>query len=207
MQRHGAAMTLAMLSASPSGASALWAVAPLRAATVEAAKVWITDDKVPLAQSGARVLGAALASGDDGTLADHSATVGDALARALADRPSDVRRTVAGVIKAVAKAQPAVALSHAPAWVTGLLVCVREKNIPLKLAAERALLHLLRLADGEETLAAVTARVDAATGKALGDYHRRVLSKLGTAEGDSDGESELADQFEAAEGAAAAAAN
>jgi len=179
-------------------ATALWEPAALRAAVVAAGSTFAADDKPALAQTGLRIAGCALASGGEATLASHGDALADTLAQGLGERPSEVRRTAAASVAAVAKAQPAVGERYADRWTPGLLACVREKNIPLKLAAERALLHELQLANGEAVMDAVVARLDSTTAKALQDYHRRVLSKLAgassAAEGD-DAEDELADPF------------
>lgn len=64
------------------------------------------------------------------------------------------------------------------------MVCVKEKNVPVKLAAERALVHTLQLKSGDAILKEAVAKVDAETGKALADYYKRVLSKVAAATGE-----------------------
>lgn len=58
------------------------------------------------------------------------------------------------------------------------MTCVRDRNIPVKLTAERALLYTLQLHAGETVYNRYLASVDSSTQKQISDYHRRVLSKL-----------------------------
>ncbi|KAI9492587.1 hypothetical protein BDB00DRAFT_827253 [Zychaea mexicana] len=59
-----------------------------------------------------------------------------------------------------------------------MMVCVRDRNIPVKLTAERALVYTLQLNAAEHIYEAYLKSVDATTQKQISDYHRRVLSKL-----------------------------
>lgn len=59
-----------------------------------------------------------------------------------------------------------------------MMNCVRERNIPVKLTAERALMYTLQLHASEAVYERYLASVDATTQKHISDYHRRVLSKL-----------------------------
>jgi hypothetical protein len=63
--------------------------------------------------------------------------------------------------------------------VPSVMALVKERNIPVKLAAEKALVQLLDLArQGESVMETYLKKVPASDAKALSDYHRRVLSKL-----------------------------
>ncbi|KAF9102803.1 translational activator of GCN4 [Mortierella sp. GBA35] len=59
-----------------------------------------------------------------------------------------------------------------------ILVCLRARVIPIKLAAERALLFALQLQKDDSVYQAYLGTIDAAASRALTDYHRRILSKL-----------------------------
>jgi hypothetical protein len=51
-------------------------------------------------------------------------------------------------------------------------------NFPVKLAAERALMHVLEIHQNQTTLKDYVAKLDSATAKTLQDYCSRVLAKL-----------------------------
>ena len=59
-----------------------------------------------------------------------------------------------------------------------MMVCVRDRNIPVKLTAERALMYCFQLNAGEHVYEKYLSTVDATTQKQISDYHRRVLTKL-----------------------------
>jgi hypothetical protein len=63
-------------------------------------------------------------------------------------------------------------------FVPHIMICVRDRNIPVKLAGERCLLYLLKLRSGDGVLKAYLDSISVAESKTLSDYHRRVLSKL-----------------------------
>ena len=58
-----------------------------------------------------------------------------------------------------------------------MMTCVKDRNIPVKLAAEKALMMVLRLDRDESRLQMFVDR-GTGTSRALADYHRRILSKL-----------------------------
>lgn len=77
---------------------------------------------------------------------------------------------------------------------------VKKKNLPTKLAAERALLHVLRVGQPDSRLEAYLETLSGQEAKTATDYSRKVLSKLSR-----DAESD--DWLSADEAAAAAAAS
>lgn len=77
-----------------------------------------------------------------------------------------------------------ISLALLAATIPLVMTCVKDRNIPVKLAGEKCLLHLLRLRQGEDLLQSFLGSVTPAEAKQLGDYHKRVLVKLLAAETD-----------------------
>ncbi|KAJ2996777.1 translational activator of GCN4, partial [Globomyces sp. JEL0801] len=93
---------------------------------------------------------------------------------------SDVRRDAIVVLKTVAKRNPEL--------VPVLMRSVRDRNIPVKLAAERALVYALQVTKGMTVVESYLKTIDAASARSIGDYAKRILTKIG--ERDSDDEEE-----------------
>lgn len=56
---------------------------------------------------------------------------------------------------------------------------VKERtNLPVKLAAERTLMHVLQVHTNPKLVDEYCATLDATTGRALSDYCKRILAKL-----------------------------
>lgn len=66
------------------------------------------------------------------------------------------------------------------------MTSVRDRTIPIKLAAERALVYALQIKDGGATLEKYLKKVDAQTARSLGDYARRVLVKVSERESEDE---------------------
>lgn len=66
---------------------------------------------------------------------------------------------------------------------------VRDRTIPVKLAAERALVFILRIPLGPGVYEPLLKRFQGPSARSIGDYARRVLSKI--AERDSDAEDDF----------------
>jgi hypothetical protein len=67
-----------------------------------------------------------------------------------------------------------------------LMVGVRDRTIPVKLAAERALVYVLQIKKGPKVLETFLKTLETQQARSIGDYARRVLTKIG--ERDSDKE-------------------
>ncbi|KAJ3137204.1 translational activator of GCN4 [Physocladia obscura] len=107
----------------------------------------------------------------------------------------DARRIAVLGIKNLAKKHYQSVQPHLGLIVPTIMLLVRERVIPIKLAAERALLHLLRLTaqnPDPSVLIKYTAGLDNASARNTQDYAKRVLSKL--AEKDSDDDDEEGDE-------------
>jgi hypothetical protein len=72
--------------------------------------------------------------------------------------------------------------------VPALMLCVRDRVIPIKLASERAMMYILGMKSGAESeiLKAYLGTLEGNAGRSIGDYARRVLSKLGENDSDED---------------------
>jgi hypothetical protein len=68
------------------------------------------------------------------------------------------------------------------------MVCVRDRTIPIKLAAERALLYAFQIKKHTNVLDTYLKTLDSAQARSIGDYARRVLSKIGERDSDEDDE-------------------
>ena len=67
--------------------------------------------------------------------------------------------------------------------------CVRDRVIPVKLAAERALVHVLKLNTSDAIIKEYVKTLGPSASRSVSDYVRRVLTKI--ASNDSDDETLL----------------
>ncbi|KAG0214330.1 translational activator of GCN4 [Mortierella sp. NVP41] len=88
------------------------------------------------------------------------------------------KRLILVCLRAVARQSPWLMEPHLGHVVPLMMTSVRERVIPIKLAAERALLFALQLQKDDSVYQAYLGTIDAAASRALTDYHRRILSKL-----------------------------
>ncbi|RUS31239.1 hypothetical protein BC938DRAFT_478212 [Jimgerdemannia flammicorona] len=88
------------------------------------------------------------------------------------------KRMALVVVRAVGRKYPELLEKHLAILIPPMMSCVRDRNIPVKLTGERALLYTLQLLSGESLLQKYLSTVDSTTAKQITDYHRRILSKL-----------------------------
>ncbi|KAL1923463.1 uncharacterized protein VTP21DRAFT_8443 [Calcarisporiella thermophila] len=91
---------------------------------------------------------------------------------------NDTKRLAILAVKAIAVRDASVLHPYLSVLVPNILLCVRDRNTSIKLLAERAMVHLLQLLDGEYVMQAFIASASASTGKALNEYYTRYLSKI-----------------------------
>ncbi|KNE67902.1 hypothetical protein AMAG_12619 [Allomyces macrogynus ATCC 38327] len=104
--------------------------------------------------------------------------VADALVRVVAS-PAATTPVKQCALVAMSRAAPAfIAEPRRTAAVSATLKLVRDRSVAVKLAAEQALVAVLQLRSGTSGLDEVVEKLDAAQGKLLMDYHRRVLENL-----------------------------
>ncbi|KAI8829329.1 hypothetical protein BJ741DRAFT_623021 [Chytriomyces cf. hyalinus JEL632] len=93
-------------------------------------------------------------------------------------------------IKTLAKKHYEFVAAHLSILVPTLMLLVRERVIPIKLAAERSLLHLLCLSSQRNDPSVLTkyaSGLDNAAARNLSDYAKRVLTKLADKASDDEG--------------------
>ncbi|TMW63265.1 hypothetical protein Poli38472_002206 [Pythium oligandrum] len=95
----------------------------------------------------------------------------------------DVSKSAVKIAKRLAKRDPESMRAHVATLVPPTFQLIKSNNIAVKMSAERSLLYLLEVQTRPETLAAYV-RTDAANGKIIGEYARRVLAKLKADSGD-----------------------
>ncbi|KAF9134046.1 translational activator of GCN4 [Mortierella sp. 14UC] len=88
------------------------------------------------------------------------------------------KRLILVCLRAVARQSPWLMEPHLSHVVPLMMTSVRERVIPIKLAAERALLFSLQLQKDDSVYQTYLGTIDTAASRALVDYHRRILSKL-----------------------------
>lgn len=94
------------------------------------------------------------------------------------DDSSEVRRRALSAIKAVAKANPSAIMSQGTIVGPALAECLKDANTPVRLAAERCILHAFQLTKGSENVQAVQ--------KYITGLEARRLSKFPEYSDDSD---------------------
>ncbi|KAI8915645.1 armadillo-type protein [Gorgonomyces haynaldii] len=99
---------------------------------------------------------------------------------------ADTKREAIVVVKQLAK-NHLLQMPHLKELVPVLMASVRDRTIPVKLAAERALVHCLAIKQGTKRLDEFLTLLDASQAQTIGDYCKRVLIKI--AGRDSDDES------------------
>ncbi|KAI9144142.1 hypothetical protein BKA69DRAFT_914267 [Paraphysoderma sedebokerense] len=100
------------------------------------------------------------------------------LVNVIKDNSADVRRTALIVLKNLAKCRHEIVKPQLNIIVPVLMMFVRDKIIPVKLACERTLLYVLKLNESATVMEEFLSSADPSVAKSLTDYHRRVLSKM-----------------------------
>jgi len=70
----------------------------------------------------------------------------------LKQRPSECKRTALIIIKKVAKKDHSSIKPFLGQLIPVIMTCVRDRNIPVKLSSERALIYLFDLKNGNDVL-------------------------------------------------------
>ncbi|KAJ1531144.1 translational activator of GCN4 [Nowakowskiella sp. JEL0078] len=111
------------------------------------------------------------------------------------ENQAEVRRESLVVLKNVAKQNYELFSPHLVNVIPLGMICVRERVFPIKHAAERLLVYALKINEEKtsqdstgHTLKSYLDAQDAPTARLIGDYARRVLSKI--SDNDSDNEEE-----------------
>ncbi|ORX50637.1 ARM repeat-containing protein [Piromyces finnis] len=106
----------------------------------------------------------------------------------LKERPSECKRTALIVIKKIAKKDYASINPFLNQLIPVIMTCVRDRNIPVKLSSERALIYLFDLKNGNDVLQNYLKTLEGPAVRSTGDYAKRVLTKLASQDVDSEDE-------------------
>ncbi|KAL2911529.1 translational activator of GCN4 [Polyrhizophydium stewartii] len=152
----------------------------------------LLDTKGEVTDIAVEVAGRLLSNGGFGQ-SDRAHTLIERLIEVTAPgiRSNETRREAAVVLKNLAKSSHKTIAPFMGKLVPALMVGVRDRVIPIKLASERALVHVLQIKAGTRVLQKYLDMLDAASARNIGDYARRVLAKIG--ERDSDAEDAVFD--------------
>jgi len=141
-------------------------------------QTYLLDDKQPIRQVAADCIGH-FVSGNVSGDAEANGTLLKVLIPLLSDQMNDVKLSALRVIKNFAKQSPGSARNYVTLLVPPLMERVKDRSsLPLKLAAERALFHLLQARKSPQLVNEIAQQLDANTSRNLVDYYKRVLSKL-----------------------------
>jgi len=140
-------------------------------------KAALKFDKVPVREAAVEVIGTLLCNS-----AVEEATEKE-FAQGMIDQLNDASNSVKvgalKVIKLFAKKKPENSQKHFGVFIPALMTCVKERKVhSVKLASERALLHLLQIKTNPEILKHYLQTLDTTQNKRLVEYVNRVLSKL-----------------------------
>ncbi|CAH0491585.1 unnamed protein product [Peronospora farinosa] len=108
---------------------------------------------------------------------DNVAALVRVLAENVTNKSKDVIRGALYAVKLAAKRSPEQMRDHLSELVPAVFQLIKSNNMAVKLPAERTLLYLLEVHSRPETLAEYL-RSSSADAKIIGEYSRRVLSKL-----------------------------
>ncbi|EGZ23887.1 hypothetical protein PHYSODRAFT_485685 [Phytophthora sojae] len=111
------------------------------------------------------------------------ASMAPVLVEGVTHKNKDVIRGALRVVKSAAKRSPEQTRGHLTTLVPAVFQLIKSNNMAVKLPAERTLLYLLEVHSRPETQAEYL-RSGAADAKIIGEYARRVLSKLKADSGD-----------------------
>lgn len=144
--RHGAGLALEAAFRRVGRSSALCGVPP---SAIDAVEALLDDDRVPCREAGAAAAGRLLfvelrGAGTSGDVPAGATAIVSRLAIAVTDSSSEVRRSALWSLKLFAKSTGGVCEdAMLRQLVPAVLPCVKDRTISVKLAAERALLHML----------------------------------------------------------------
>lgn len=175
--RHGSILTISsMLRHIPHVISA----SPSFTLLTDCLRNSLTDEKFPVRETSTKALGRLLLhqiQKEPSNTNAHKATL-VSIASAMQDDSSEVRRRALFALKAVAKANPSIIMSHVTVYGPVLAECLKDGSTPVRLAAERCALHALQLTKGTENVQAAQ--------KYITGLDARRISKLSEHSDDSD---------------------
>ncbi|KAL7689426.1 putative armadillo-like helical, translational activator Gcn1, TOG domain-containing protein [Plasmopara halstedii] len=138
------------------------------------------DDQVAVRNHALVAISAVLANQEHG---DSVASFVPVLVEGVEHKSKDVVRGALRVIKSAAKRSPGMTRQHLTTLVPAVFLLIKSNDMTVKIPAERSLLYLLEVHSRPESQAEYL-RSGAADAKIIGEYARRVLSKLKNDSGD-----------------------
>jgi len=150
-----------------------------------------SDSKAQVRQSSVEALGKVILI-DFIAESDHVLKILTPLSELMSDSANDVKLSALKIIKKFSKKFPSVIEKHLNVVVPLLVERIKDRsNFPVKLASERALMHVLQIHTKPETLKLYTQGLDQAAARTLVDYSQKVLSKLTKDSASEDSEEEI----------------
>ena len=141
--------------------------------------IGLNDTAIPVRQASIDALGGLISKGEASQVS--SMKLLPSLVSLISDASStDVRKTAMLIIKRLAKTQYNVLKEHMKSIIDALVVSVKDVNAGVKIAAERALVHVLRVHSKDSSFDALgdyVATVDRDSAEFIKNYVRRVLAK------------------------------
>ncbi|KAE9015717.1 hypothetical protein PR001_g13467 [Phytophthora rubi] len=138
------------------------------------------DEQTAVRNHGLKAVGAVVKCQEH---VEDFAAMAPVLVEGVTHKNKDVIRGALRVVKLAAKRSPEQTRAHLTALVPAVFQLIKSNNMAVKLPAERTLLYLLEVQSRPETQAEYL-RSGAADAKIIGEYARRVLSKLKADSGD-----------------------
>ncbi|KAJ4968726.1 hypothetical protein NE237_015427 [Protea cynaroides] len=175
LARHGSVLTIcSMLRHNPSAIS----LSPVFLSVVDCLKYALKDDKFPVRETATKALGRLLLHQARNAPSNTQLELLTFIASALQDDSSEVRRRALSGVKAIAKVNPLIITANLTNLGPALSECLKDGSGPVRLAAERCVIHVFQLTKGAENIQAAQ--------KYITGLEARRLSKLPEHSDDSD---------------------
>eukprot|EP00117_Sycon_ciliatum_P034892 scpid3464/ scgid26544/ Translational activator GCN1; GCN1-like protein 1 len=188
--RHGTSLALAEATSQASG---VMEETGLRGEVIAAATTHSKSDRIPICLAGVKSLGHLWSHTvrTRGASTSVEPPVHACLATCLSHSSGEVRVAAARGIRSAAR-QGSQPVSDITSVIPALTANAREKASPAKMAAELALVSILKLRDGDAVYQSVSAKLDGAAATQLTEVYKRSLTRLAKQEDvddDDDGDS------------------
>ncbi|XP_042484650.1 protein ILITYHIA [Macadamia integrifolia] len=149
--RHGSVLTVSsMLRHSPSAIS----LSPVFPSVLDCLKNALKDDKFPVRETATKALGRLLLHQAKNDPSNTQLELLPFIVSALQDDSSEVRRRSLSCLKAIAKVNPLIITANLAYLGPALSECLKDGSAPVRLAAERCILHVFQLTKGAENIQA-----------------------------------------------------
>ncbi|KAK9083066.1 hypothetical protein Scep_029537 [Stephania cephalantha] len=145
--RHGSVLTISSILGRNAAMGCSSSMLPL---IINNLKESLKDDKFPVRETASKAVGRLLLHQikNDGINSNVQGELVAVLISALQDDSSEVRRRTLSGLKAASKANPLAIMTYSLTLGPALAECLKDGNTPVRLAAERCILHVFQLAKG-----------------------------------------------------------